>query len=194
MKQKKRYQAKHILLTAVIILIILAIIAIQNPFKKQEFVQGEALGVKKTPETGIEIGSLAPNFILKDIDGKLIKLSDFRGKKAVVINFWASWCPFCLEEMPDFEEVAQKYKDEVVILGINRGEKREIALDYAENKLPVKITYPILLDNNEDVSNVYILRGMPVTYFIDKNGVITNRYFGKITLEIMEQEIEKLIE
>lgn len=191
MKQKIRY----VVLAVVILIIIIAIIMIQNPFKsKTEFVQGEVLGVKKTPETGIEINSLAPNFILRDIDGKLVKLSDFRGKKIVVINFWASWCPFCLEEMPDFEEVAQKYKDDVVILGINRGEKREIALDYAKNQLPVEITFPILLDSNEDVSNVYILRGMPVTYFIDKNGVITNRYFGKITKEIMEQEIEKVLE
>ncbi len=190
-----KYTYRYVLLSIVLMLIVSAILLIQNPFKKIEIVQGEALGVKKSSEleTGIEIGSLAPNFILRDIEGKLVKLSDLRNKKAVVVNFWASWCPFCLEEMPDFEEVAQKYKNDIVILGINRGEKREIAIDYAKNQLAVEVTYPILLDSNEDVSNVYILRGMPVTYFIDKDGVITNRYFGKITLEIMEQDIEKII-
>ncbi len=190
MKENVRY----IILAVAILMIIGVILIIQKPYKKTEIVQGEALGVKKAQETGIEIGSLAPNFILKDINGNLVKLSDFRDKKAVVINFWASWCPFCLEEMPDFEEGSQKYKDEVVILGINRGEKQDVAINYAKNQLPVEITYPVLLDSNEDVSNVYILRGMPVTYFINKNGIIINRYFGKITKEIMEQEIEKLIE
>ena len=188
MKENIRY----ILLSVAILMIIGVILIIQKPDKKTEIVRGEALGVKKAPEAGIEIGAMAPNFILQDLDGNLVKLSDLKGK-AVVINFWASWCQFCLDEMPDFQKVAQKYDGKAIILGVNRGEKPETALDYARNKLPVSVMYPILLDSNEDVSNVYVLRGMPVTYFINKDGIITNRFFGKITREIMEQEIEEAL-
>ena len=192
MRKYKKKTSRYILLAIFILLIVGIILLIKNPFKKSEIIRGEALGIIEIPKDSIEIGSIAPNFILKDSHGNLLKLSEFRGKKGVVINFWASWCPFCLEEMPDFQQMADKYNDSIVILGINRGEKESVAVDYAEHKLPLTITYPILLDSNEDVSNVYIRRGMPVTYFIDKNGIITNRYFGKITKEIMEQEIEKL--
>ncbi|MBI2546374.1 TlpA family protein disulfide reductase [Candidatus Woesearchaeota archaeon] len=185
---------KHILLGIAVAAIIVAIVLIEKPYATSGIPQGQVLGVKKTPQTGIEIGAQAPNFILQDLDGKLIKLSDFRGEKVVVLNFWASWCPFCLDEMPDFEAVGKKHEDDAVILGVNRGEKKEIAFSYAKENLPVSVTYPILLDSNEDVSNVYILRGMPVTYFINKEGIITNRFFGKITKEIMEQEIKKALD
>lgn len=187
---KKKHTTRYFLLSVALVIIIVSILFIEKP--TANIPQGEVLGVSRDAKTGIEIGSLAPNFVLRDLNGNLIKLSDLHGK-VVVVNFWASWCTFCLEEMPDFETVAQKYKGDVIILGINRGESPEVAQFYAYEELPVGITYPILLDSNEDVSNVYVLRGMPVTYFINKEGIITNRFFGKITLEIMEKEVKKAL-
>ena len=181
-----KYQ--KLIFVAVVIVIILAIVMLSP---KTQFSAGSPTGISLTNKTGTELGSIAPNFALYNVNRTLEKLSDYRGK-IVVVNFWASWCPYCLDEMPDFEKLSHVYADTVVVLGINRGEKETIVEDYSHNK--VKVSYPILLDSNEDVSNVYVLKGMPVTYFIDQDGNIRNRYFGQITYEIMEQEVKKILQ
>lgn len=189
-------KTKYIALIVVIAVIGGAIAYLQIPSKREITIEGklQQLGIlSKIGEDniGLNVGQIAPDFALLDINGNVIKLSDFRDK-IVFINFWASWCPFCIDEMPDIQKVAMKY-DDVTVLFINRGENIETAITYVNNRLPVKITYPILQDPGESVSKVYILYGMPVSYIIDKNGVIKYRKFGPLTAEEIESKLQNVL-
>src|SRR3989338_7669133 len=82
--------------------------------------------VSDDKSTGITIGKTAPDFELETLEGKKAKLSDYRGKK-VILNFWASWCPPCREEMPEFQRIYSENKDKLVVVGVNLQENRENA-------------------------------------------------------------------
>ena len=141
---------------------------------------------------GVSTGNKAPDFTLEDTKGDRVKLSDFRDK-VVFMNFWASWCPFCVDEMPDIQKVANEFGGDVTVLFINRGEKKSVAQTYLDRTLPVKITHPILWDPVETVSKVYILYGMPVSYIIDKDGVIKDRKFGPLTEEEIREKLKAVV-
>jgi len=119
---------------------------------------------------------MAPDFTLEDIDGKKVSLSDFRGK-IVFLNFWATWCQYCVMEMPDLEKVHREFSkgDDAVILTINSDEDSDIVRKYiAENDL----TLPVLMDNKYEVNWMYGISGIPVTYVIDRSGYIYGRISG----------------
>lgn len=175
-----------------ILLIVAVIIIVQKPFSIKEESQ---LGIIK-PEigevnVGLNVGNKAPNFALEDVSGDVAKLSDFKGK-ILFVNFWASWCPFCVDEMPDIQNAAKKFNN-VQVLFINRGEKPETGSVYLKNRLPVKIDYPILWDPDEKVSKTYILYGMPVSYILDENGVIKFRKFGSMTFEEIQMRLSEVV-
>jgi peroxiredoxin len=117
----------------------------------------------------------APEFKLKDLDDKEVRLSDFKGK-IVVLNFWATWCGPCLKEMPDFAELQNQYSKDVQFIGIaidpeNKGKMKQLV-----EKL--KIPYPILL-GNEEISDKYGgMNAIPVTFLIDRKGMIRAHYIG----------------
>jgi len=140
---------------------------------------------------GVNVDNKAPDFTLEDSKGNKVKLSDFRGK-VVFMNFWASWCPFCVDEMPDIQRVAKEFND-IVVLFVNRGEKKSITQNYLDRTLPVRITYPILWDPVETVSKVYILFGMPVSYIIDKDGIIKDRKFGSLTEDEIREKLKAVV-
>ena len=120
-------------------------------------------------------GFSAPAFNLDLLDtedsASGVTLSDYRGQ-VVMINFWATWCPPCREEMPAIQAVFEDYKEQgFVVLAVNT--------TFQDNELEVKdfvleynLSFPILLDISGEVSQQYQLRGLPSTYFIDRNGVI----------------------
>lgn len=110
----------------------------------------------------------APDFALLNLDGETVRLSDYRGK-AVMINFWATWCDACVSEMPMLEAVAKQYPDQLVILALNRDEARsDVAVFRDDNGL----TFPILLDAGGKVFDLYQMRGLPTSVFIDPDGNI----------------------
>lgn len=109
----------------------------------------------------------APNFTLKSNSGKNIRLSELKGQ-VVLVNFWASWCGPCRQEMPKLEDLYQKYnKLGFTILGINVEEDATKA-----NQIIAKggISFPILYDNQNSVSKLYNVSAMPSTVIIDRNG------------------------
>lgn len=114
-------------------------------------------------------GASAPEFTLKDLDGKPHKLSDYRGK-VVAVNFWATWCPPCRKELPSMERTYQTLKHKnFVILGVEVGEEWDAVQSFL-NQVPV--TYPILLDKDSAVSQKWKIIGLPATYLIDARGRI----------------------
>ncbi len=125
------------------------------------------------PLARIESGTLANDFQLNDLEGEAVRLSDLRGK-VVVINFWATWCVPCIQEMPMFDAYASQYSG-IVMLGIDQAESHEQVLPYNER---MGLKYPILLDLNAKVSDLYKVSLLPSTFFIDKQGMVRFRHYG----------------
>lgn len=119
--------------------------------------------------------SAAPQFTLPNLEGGKLGLKDFRGK-LLMLNFWASWCVPCREEMPAMERLYQRYKDQgFVILGVNIKDDKKSAVSFVKE---LKITFPIAFDPNGEVGLLYGAWGLPATYLIDANGIALARAWG----------------
>ena len=126
---------------------------------------------------------IAPDFELQDLNGNMVKLSDFLGKK-VMINFWATWCGFCVQEMPDFMKLQDAHKDDLVILFVNVGEKKEDVLKFVEKE---KISGTILLDTDQKVATKYGVRSFPSTLALNEKGEIVTARVGMMDYSTMEK-------
>lgn len=141
---------------------------------------------------GLKVGLKAPEFELETLAGEEVKLSDFQGKK-VMINFWATWCPPCKEEMPDMEELHKKTSDDVVILAVNIDPENDVK-GFASD---MGVTFPILMDKKSDkqpklVNEIYQLISIPSTFFLDEEGIIRYKYVGALKLKEMENYISQI--
>ena len=124
-----------------------------------------------------EEGHLAPDFSLKTLDGKTVRLSELRGKKVVLINFWATWCPPCRLEMPTMQKIYTEYKGkgfEILAINIERDANEEIQ-DFIKE---LRLTFPVLLDSDMKVTRKYRLIGLPVSMLIDRQGIIRSKEIG----------------
>ncbi|MBP2243297.1 peroxiredoxin [Cytobacillus eiseniae] len=143
----------------------------------------------KESTIGLEVNNIAPDFQLPTITGENMKLSDLRGKR-VMINFWATWCPPCRAEMPDMEKFHQD-KD-IVILAVNLTETEKSLEDVEAFLDEYKLTFPIVMDKNLEVANLYQIQPIPTTYMVDSDGIIRYRAFGALNYDLMVQEFEKM--
>lgn len=129
-----------------------------------------------------EVGSPAPNFVLPSLDGgEPISSEDFRGK-TLVLNFWASWCPPCRAEMPDFQELWEERQssDDLVILAVDflAEDTVEAASSFVDE---FALTFPIATDTPDgDVAQRYGVRGLPATFFIDRDGILRQISLGPV--------------
>lgn len=131
---------------------------------------------------------MAPDFTLKSRSGENVKLSELRGE-VVMINFWASWCAPCRQEMPLLEEMYKKYNDlGFVLLGVNVEEDSSKAGDLLKE---VPVSFPVLFDNKNDVTKLYKVVAMPSTVMVDRDGKM--RYLHRGYLPGYEAEYVKQI-
>lgn len=140
-------------------------------------------------------GFLAPDFTLDTLDGNKVTLSELRGK-AVVVNFWATWCLPCRVETPALEKSYEQYRDSgVVILGVNLT-NQDLISEVNSFVQEFKLTYPILLDNDGRVSGtLYQVRGLPTTFFVNREGVIrTVLVGGPMSETFISSKIEALLQ
>ena len=126
----------------------------------------------------------APDFTLKTVDGRQVRLSDLRGK-VVLLNFWATWCPPCKAEMPDLNALHREYGDahDFTVLGVDVEEQQpEVTAFWQQNG----ISFPLALDTAGAVStNLYHVRAMPTSLIIDRDGNIRDTWTGRISRDAM---------
>jgi cytochrome c biogenesis protein CcmG/thiol:disulfide interchange protein DsbE len=143
-------------------------------------------------EVSPKVGFKAPDFKLTGMDKKAYSLSGLAGEKAVVINFWASWCGPCRLETPDLVDLYEKYKDDVVFYGLNLTSTDKVEEVDAFIK-EFNVSYPILLDMTGDVSNAYAIQAVPTTFFIDENGTVIDKIIGAASGKEIERRIQKIV-
>ncbi|PLX84080.1 MAG: thioredoxin [Desulfuromonas sp.] len=132
----------------------------------------------------------APNFTLEDVQGNKVSLADYKGK-VVILNFWATWCPPCIEEMPSMEKLHQRYKgDDFVLLAVNVEENSRKIVQKFLKKNPY--TFPVLLDLDARVQQMYGAYRFPETVIINRNGDIVTKVLGG--RDWMDPEIVSVID
>ncbi|MGD7008285.1 TlpA family protein disulfide reductase [Metabacillus sp. 84] len=140
----------------------------------------------KGPEVGLDQGNKAPEFSLPLINGNEAHLADYKGKK-VIVNFWATWCPPCKEEIPELKEISAKHSDDLVVLAINYtgSEASEEAVRTFVDSHAMK--FPVLMDVNSEVLSQYEVFSYPTTYFLDEEGIIQKVQRGMVDRGTLEE-------
>jgi len=137
------------------------------------------------------VGTEAPEFALPDLDGKVVKSGDLRGK-VVILDFWATWCPPCRQEVPHFVALQSKYRGqglEIVGLSLDKG-GAPVVKPFVDE---YNVNYMMLIANDETASSYGGITGIPTTFVIDKNGKIVKRFLGYTDPEVFEETIRPLL-
>lgn len=165
----------------VIVILVVATMLIVGKRMRQGRVSGPVL-------SGDVKGALAPDFTLKTVDGKDVKLSDLRGK-AVLLNFWATWCGPCKIEIPWFMELQKQYGSQgLVILGVAMDDNaQEVVPKFAQD---MKIDYPILIGTEQVADQYGGVEGLPMTFYIGRNGKVVKRIAGLASHHDIEESIK----
>lgn len=166
-------------------------VASNNPNQNSTATRADCRG-----EEQANVGYCAPNFTLNTIDGKKVELYE-NGGKPTIINFWASWCPPCKNEMPLFEEAYKKYKDQVNFLMLNATafDKEEQMQAYLKEK---GFTFPVLLDPYQEkyvtVSQTfYGVIAFPMTFVINEKGKIVYKHQGEVSSAVLDDIMDRLV-
>jgi cytochrome c biogenesis protein CcmG/thiol:disulfide interchange protein DsbE len=151
--------------------------------------------LNRQPITGLSgitrVNRPAPDFTLTTFEGTTISLGDLRGKP-VIINFWASWCPPCRIEAPLLENTWRVFKNrDLIFLGVNIQDRKQDALDYMRE---FNITYPNGPDPTGEIAIDYGVSGLPVTFFVSRNGEVVRRWVGAIEKNVLISSIEEIMQ
>jgi peroxiredoxin len=136
-------------------------------------------------------GVRAPDFTLTSLDGSKVKLSDFRGK-AVLLNFWATWCPPCKVEMPWFEDLQKQYgKDGLVVLGVAMDDSEPASI--AKFASEMGVNYPLLLGTDQVSDDYGDVQYLPTTFYIARDGTIVDKMTGLLERKDIEDAVRKTL-
>lgn len=135
------------------------------------------------------IKTKAPNFKLSDLNNKELSLSDLKGKK-VFLNFWATWCPPCKEEMPEIQKLYEETENsDLVIISVEIGEPLSTVKSFIASN---KYSFKVLLDSDQSVATKYNIASIPTSYFIDIDGNIISKRMGAMNIGEMKSYIKTL--
>ena len=184
---------KWVIIAVVLVGVIAGASVLYNKFSEDYTIESP---VQTTAQSGEQDGQgeseqdfSAPDFTVLDYDGKEVNLSDFKGKP-VVINFWATWCYYCKEEMPDFNEAFKKYPD-VEFLMINATDGYQETIESAKKYIEDEgFDFNVYFDTEFEAVNAYYVNGYPATFFIDKDGNLVTYANGMLDYESLEKGIE----
>jgi peroxiredoxin/outer membrane lipoprotein-sorting protein len=164
--------------------------AFQPPAGSKPVATFDAHGVISHDEATQVTGTQAPDFSLKDLDGRSVDLRSLAGK-TVVVDFWATWCPPCREEMPHLEQLHRQLREKgLVVLGLDIGEDADTVREFA---LKNDYTFPLLLGAEPDVTARYHVDGYPTVFVIDRAGKIAARFGGSAQEGDLRTAVEKAL-
>ena len=142
-----------------------------------------------TAENGETAADTAPDFAMLDMEGNEVKLSDFFGTP-IVLNFWASWCPPCKAELPDFEEACKRYEGKVTFLMVNLTDGQRETVEVAKSYIASQgYTFPVYFDTKYEAAYTYGVSSIPQTYFINADGSLEARATGMLSAAQLEKGI-----
>jgi len=149
-----------------------------------------SVGVVANVENSSKVGDNAADFSITRLDGSTFKLSDYRGKKAVKLIFWATWCPNCKAEIPALNALHEKHGNDIELLAINVTVNDSLRrVEHYQKKY--NLAYPLAFDEGQNVSRAYNVMGTPTLIIIDINGVI--RYRASETPEDIGEHLDLLM-
>ena len=126
------------------------------------------------------VGGPAPEIMLKNLQGQEVRLSDLRGK-IVLLNFWATWCKPCKDEMPAMQASYDKLRDQgLVVLAINELEDTEKVIEHVRKH---GHTFPVVMDHDNVVANRYGVVGLPASFIVDRQGIVREQIMGSLLTE-----------
>ncbi|WJH34233.1 redoxin domain-containing protein [Paenibacillus aurantius] len=136
------------------------------------------------------VGDKAPDFKLAGLDGQVHRLSDYKGK-AVIVNFWGTFCEPCRKEMPDIQQQSKEWADSAVVLGVNvMGESKVTVKSFIDQ---VKVDFPILLDPDDATRRKYGVADFPTTFFINPEGKIVQIVTGPLKEQAIRQTLSAIL-
>lgn len=164
----------------------------QNEVKEENVIEAENKTDEEVSKEDAKIKAI--NFTVYDENNNEVKLEDYIGKP-IVINYWATWCGYCVKEMPTFNKVYEEEKDEVVFMMINATDGVSETVDKAKKFIKENnFQFPVYYDIKEEVGYQYGIYSLPTTIFINKKGEIEIGYKGMLSEEILKKEIQKIKE
>ncbi|MFQ5481631.1 MAG: TlpA disulfide reductase family protein [Nitrospinaceae bacterium] len=158
------------------VLFVVALLLVTEHFVEDAVTPEEVHGAAPRQNVGSEPGALAPGFTVPDLNGRRVSLADYRGQ-VVVINLWATWCAPCRIEMPSIEKMHRRFRSAgltVLAVSLDKGRDEEVRKFVEERQL----SFPVLIDNEQQVEGLYQTISIPTTYVIDRQGRVAARVDG----------------
>jgi peroxiredoxin len=175
-------RGRPLLTLAIVILVTVGLIGFAAHFSKQ--------GPVSTGAALEGLGQAAPDFLVKDIRGNTFRLSDLKGK-VVVLDFWATWCGHCQEEIPWFIDIYNRYKAQgLEVVGVSMDEETEVVKPFAER---YRMNYHVVLGNDSVAGLFGGIYGLPTTFIIDRDGKIRGKHMGLVKRSTIEESVQKLL-
>lgn len=136
------------------------------------------------------VGRLAPDFGLETLDGEFFQFSDHVGTTPIVLNYWATWCGPCQRELPALQDAAEHWDGKVLFVGVDQGEDPATVQQYVDD---MGLTFVIPMDVVQAAAARYNVRGLPTTFFIDREGKIRAIWSGEMNSVTLAENIEKIV-
>jgi cytochrome c biogenesis protein CcmG/thiol:disulfide interchange protein DsbE len=148
---------------------------------------GGPSGSESEGPTGVQVGDRAAGFTVTTPAGDSIALDDYRGS-VILLNFWATWCGPCREEMPAFQAAYEARQDDgLVVLAVNYQQQVEDVTPFVEE---LALTFPVVLDPSLKVATLYRVRGLPMSLIIDREGFVRVRHVGHMSQDLLTQVLQ----
>jgi peroxiredoxin len=167
---------------------LVALIGVALLMRSNQDLEDQGISFNTFPPTGID--QPAPELTLFDLDGREVSLSDFQGE-VVLLNNWATWCPPCRQEMPEFQAYYQKYKDQgFQVVAVEAGDPEEVVRDFVEE---TNLDFVILLDPENNSLVIFQHNILPNSFVIDRKGQLRLAWLGAINGDTLEQYVTPLL-